>query len=181
MLAGSGVNDPSTELNPSVLEAPQRMGSVAVGQSASRSVVSNHGDELFSQASISSSLPPGADLVCPIFVYCPVVAGDRSLRVDAHYTTLAHLPTPGAVVLAWNKSGTVSVITSDVKELEMEFKDSPVLTLTRCVQSKRVKLSVTPPFEIASRILSLKVCSLNPTKRFTNCIISNVPLSNVLA
>ena len=155
MLAGSGVNDPYT------LEVPQRMGSVAVGQSASRRVVSASGDELFSQASISSSLQPGADLVCPIFVHCPIVAGDRSLRVDAHYTTLAHLPAPGARVLAWKKTGSVVVVATQAggkPSVEHSAPPTTALTPTRCVQSKRVKLSVTPPFEIASRILSLKVC-----------------------
>ncbi|KAH9285024.1 Trafficking protein particle complex subunit 11 [Echinococcus granulosus] len=160
MLAGGGANDPSTEFSPTALEAPRRMGSVAVGQSAGRAIASasstsafNSVDEIFSQAFLSSHLSPGADLVCPIFVHCPIVAGDRSLRVDAHYTMLAQLPSAGARVLSWNKNGSICVISAEMKA---KNGNSTELTLTRCIQSKRVQLSVTPPFEIASRVLSLK-------------------------
>ncbi|KAL5108672.1 Trafficking protein particle complex subunit 11 [Taenia crassiceps] len=159
MLAGGGANDPSMELSPTALEMPRRMGSVAVGQSASRSIASSSStsastaDELFSQAFLSPCLPPGADLVCPIFVHCPIVAGDRSLRVDAHYTMLARLPTAGARVLSWNKNGSICVVSAMMKQNNGNLTR---LTPTRCIQSKRVQLSVTPPFEIASRVLSLK-------------------------
>ncbi|VDK32388.1 unnamed protein product [Taenia asiatica] len=160
MLAGGGANDPSTELSPTALEVPRRMGSVAVGQSAGRSVASTSPasastsvDELFSQAFLSPCLPPGADLVCPIFVHCPIVAGDRSLRVDAHYTMPAQLPTAGARVLSWNKNGSINVVSAEMKANNGNLTK---LTLTRCIQSKRVQLSVTPPFEIALRVLSLK-------------------------
>lgn len=161
MLAGGGANDPSMELTPTALEVPRRMGSVAVGQSAGRAIasasstpVSTSMDELFSQAFLSPRLPPGADLVCPIFVHCPIVAGDRSLRVDAHYTMLAQLPTAGARVLSWDKNGSIFLVAAEMKANNANLRK---LTLTRCIQSKRVQLSVTPPFEIASRVLSLKV------------------------
>ncbi|KAL5965472.1 Trafficking protein particle complex subunit 11 [Taenia solium] len=160
MLAGGGANDPSAELSPTALEVPRRMGSVAVGQSAGRSVASasptsasTSVDELFSQAFLSPCLPPGSDLVCPIFVHCPIVAGDRSLRVDAHYTMLAQLPTAGARVLSWNKNGSINVVSAEMKANNGNLTK---LTLTRCIQSKRVQLSVTPPFEITLRVLSLK-------------------------
>ncbi|VDM18610.1 unnamed protein product [Hydatigera taeniaeformis] len=159
MLAGGGANDPSMEISPTALEVPRRMGTVAVGQSAGRAVASSPStstsmDELFSQAFLSSCLPPGADLVCPIFVHCPIVAGDRSLRVDAHYTMQAQLPTAGAVFLSWNKNGSICVASAEMKTNKDDLEKS---TLVRCIQSKRVQLSVTPPFEIASRVLSLKV------------------------
>ncbi|KAM3186880.1 hypothetical protein ACTXT7_003412 [Hymenolepis weldensis] len=152
MLAGGGVNDATLELTPTSLDVPQRLGSVAVGQMAGQNLnpTSSSGDELFSQAFIASNISQGVDFVCPIFVHCPKVAGDRSLRVDAHYNMLTHFPTPGVKVFSWTSNGSISLVSS---ENDTEASSAP--TLTRCVQSKRVQLSVTPPFEITSRLLSL--------------------------
>lgn len=154
MLAGGGVNDATLEPTPTALDAPQRLGSVAVGQMAGQNLnpTSSSGDELFSQAFIASNISQGVDFVCPIFVHCPKIAGDRSLRVDAHYNLLTHFPTPGVKVLSWRSNGSISLLSS---ENNTETSSGP--TLTRCVQSKRVQLSVTPPFEITSRLLSLNV------------------------
>ncbi|VDL18617.1 unnamed protein product [Hymenolepis diminuta] len=152
MLAGGGVNDATLEPTSTSLDAPQRLGSVAVGQMAGQNLnpASLSGDELFSHAFIASNISQGVDFVCPIFVHCPKVAGDRSLRVDAHYNLLTHFPTPGVKVLSWRSNGSISLLSSDNNT---EASSGP--TLTRCVQSKRVQLSVTPPFEITSRLLSL--------------------------
>uniref|UniRef100_A0A0R3TY40 Ig-like domain-containing protein n=1 Tax=Rodentolepis nana TaxID=102285 RepID=A0A0R3TY40_RODNA len=153
MLAGGGTNDPTLEVAATPLDAPQRLGSVAVGQMASRNLnpTSSSGEDLFSQVLIASTISQGADLVCPISVHCPKFAGDRSLRVDAHYDMLAHLPSPGVNVFSWRSNGSICLVYSGNNT---EAPSS--LTLTRCVQSKRVQLSVIPPFEVASRILSLK-------------------------
>ncbi|KAM7535162.1 hypothetical protein Aperf_G00000094289 [Anoplocephala perfoliata] len=153
MLAGGGANDAPLELNVSALEAPKRMGSVAVGQAAGYRLnpASSNGDELFSQVSITPHLSQGVDLVCPIFFHCPTVAGDRSLRVDARYSVLAQLPSPTVKVISWPTSGSIRLLTS-----ETNGDVSSGLTLTRCVQSKRIQLSVTPPLEFTSRLLSLQ-------------------------
>lgn len=154
MLAGGGANDTSMEFKANALDVPQRMGSVAVGQAAGYNLnpASSSGDELFSQAFITSHLSQGVDLICPIFFHCPIVAGDRSLRVDARYNVLAQLPTPAVTVIAWRTNASLCLLTSETNE-----GVSTGLTLTRCVQSKRIQLSVTPPLEITSRLLSLKV------------------------
>lgn len=154
MLAGGGATEVPQDLTPTSLESPQRLGSVAVGQTAGRNLnlTSSTGDELFSQAFIASDISHGVDLVCPIFVHCPKVAGDRSLRVDAHYNILTKLPDPSVKMISWRLDGSITLLTN-----ENISKTSSELTLTRCVKSKRVQFSVTPPFEMTTRLLSLKV------------------------
>ncbi|VDD75909.1 unnamed protein product [Mesocestoides corti] len=148
-LADDATTSGHVDMTSTATDASQCTGVVHVGQSASQSAPSC-ADGLYSQAFVSSCLAPGADLVCPIFVHCPTVAGDRSLRVDAQYSIVAQLPAPGAKVLSLNNNGKVEIVESETPHVS-----GSELTLTRCFQSKRVQLSAIPPLEINARILSL--------------------------
>uniref|UniRef100_A0A0X3PZ16 Trafficking protein particle complex subunit 11 domain-containing protein n=1 Tax=Schistocephalus solidus TaxID=70667 RepID=A0A0X3PZ16_SCHSO len=128
------------------------------------------GASSLSEVQVCATLAPESEFVCPLFLRCPS-PGDRILRVDASYSLRIPVQPPQATLFtcSYHKraDGTNGCF---VESSPLSQKPKVALSIiAKCTQSKRVQLTVLPPFDFSWRILSLQhslITTIIPEKPF---------------
>ncbi|BHF82374.1 Trafficking protein particle complex subunit 11 [Sparganum proliferum] len=120
-------------------------------------VLTMTGVSLLFEVQVSATLAPESELVCPLFLRC-ASPGDRSLRVNASYSLRIPVQPPQATLFTCSfhkKTDGTNGCFVESSPLPQKPKVAQSIT-AKCAQSKRVQLTVLPPFDLSWRILSLQ-------------------------
>ncbi|BHF73457.1 Trafficking protein particle complex subunit 11 [Sparganum proliferum] len=147
--------------------AADQSGFVVLGQYQAQlqrksAVLTMTGASLLSEVQVSATLAPESELVCPLFLRC-ASPGDRSLRVNASYSLRIPVQPPQATLFTCSfhkKADGTNGCFVESSPLPQKPKVTQSIT-AKCIQSKRVQLTVLPPFDLSWRILSLQHSLIN--------------------